>query len=191
MEEKIDEAEPNSDGRKPNHQLVSTEFFEWCCKHFAQSVMRMPEESDPESDLHHEQNFRLMRAEMVQRVAAEEQKRPGECHRASAVIPRRCNPPVSFSGVGKLEEQIFLNRHHNGTIAQVLRFHPYEPHLASADKDTVTVWDWEDGHKLSSFCNQNPRKTRITALDFINPHHRALILTGSGLPFSLVCFPHS
>ncbi|ELU10886.1 hypothetical protein CAPTEDRAFT_199386 [Capitella teleta] len=154
-DDRIDEAEADSDVASKNH-VVSTEFFAWCCRHFAQPVMRLPEESDPESDSHHEQHFRLLKSSRVRMLASEEQKRATHT---------------------RLDDQIFINR--NPHVPNALCFHPYETHLAVADRDTVSVWEWEHGVRINCFSNKNPRHTRITALDFINAHDRALVLTGA------------
>ncbi len=68
------ENSPTSTHPSKDH-LVSTEFFEWCCRYFAQSVMRVPDENDPESAPHLEQEYRFMRAAKVRRDASEEQNR--------------------------------------------------------------------------------------------------------------------
>ena len=43
-----------------------------------------------------------------------------------------------------------------------------------------SVWDWEQGSRLSAFSARNPRHTRITYSEFINAHDQALLVTGSG-----------
>ena len=58
--------------------VVYTEYFEWCCKYFAQSVMSVPEEKDPESTSHQEHEFQLVRAARVKKAALEEQARAGK-----------------------------------------------------------------------------------------------------------------
>ena len=71
----------DSDGQEahsPKDNAVRTEYFEWCCKYFAQPVMCLPLDRDPESEAHHEQDFRMYRAAHVQQEAAEEQSRAGE-----------------------------------------------------------------------------------------------------------------
>lgn len=59
------------------HPLVSTQFFQWCCKHFAQPVMIQPDKEDSESNDHLEKEFRFMRAARVRKDALEEQRRAG------------------------------------------------------------------------------------------------------------------
>ncbi len=68
---------------------VRTEYFEWCCSYFAQSVMRVPER-DPESESHQEHEFQLVRAARVKRAALEEQARAGCCLFLSRFRKKRC-----------------------------------------------------------------------------------------------------
>lgn len=48
------------------------------------------------------------------------------------------------------------------------------------DKDSVSVWDWEEGVQLSRFSNGNPVGTRITEIKLLNEDDVALLMTGSG-----------
>lgn len=148
--------EENSDEAQFKRQLVSTEFFQWSCRHFSQSLMGASDATDPESMTRHEHNYRVSRAERVRKEAVVEQSR---------------------AGFSRLDEQIFINR--NESLPGVVRFHPYEPHLAVADKEGVSLWDWEQGVKLTHFHNYNPSPSRITCMDFINCDNDALLLTGS------------
>jgi len=50
-----------------------------------------------------------------------------------------------------------------------------------------SIWDWEQGSRLSAFSVRNPRHTRITYSEFINAHDHALLLTGSGM-YLLSCY---
>ena len=61
-----------------NEPVICTEFFEWSCKYFAQSVSRLPNEHDPESMSHHRQEYRLLRARKARRESVEEQRRAGK-----------------------------------------------------------------------------------------------------------------
>ena len=72
----IEEKEEENTSEKDS--IVYTEYFEWCCKYFAQSVMCVPEEKDPESSSHQEHEFQLVRAARVKKAAQEEQSRAGE-----------------------------------------------------------------------------------------------------------------
>ncbi|XP_041364724.1 regulatory-associated protein of mTOR-like isoform X2 [Gigantopelta aegis] len=146
------EEEPSS----PHITSLSTEFFQWSCRHFAQPVMRLAEETDPESKAHHRREFRFNRNEKVRSQAREEQSR---------------------AGFSRLDDQIFVNR--NLGIPSVIKFHPNESYLAVADKESVSIWDWEHGTKLSYLRNENPKSTRITAMNFINAHDLTLLMCGA------------
>ncbi|XP_071105465.1 regulatory-associated protein of mTOR-like isoform X1 [Haliotis cracherodii] len=136
---------------------VSTEFFQWSFRHFAQPVHRMREMSDPESGLHHQREFRFLRNSHVRRDAREDQNR---------------------AGFSRLDDQIFVNR--NQFPPSVVKFHPYKSHIAVADKESgVSIWNWEQGTRLSYIINDNPKSTRITAMDYINAHDKALLMCGS------------
>ncbi|XP_050390933.1 regulatory-associated protein of mTOR isoform X1 [Patella vulgata] len=135
---------------------VCTEFFQWSCSYFAKPVMRLSEEKDPESGLHQERDFRLFRNSRVRQEAREEQTR---------------------AGFNRLDDQVFVNR--NIGIPSVIKFHPYQSYLAVGDKEGVSIWDWEQGTKLSYLNNENPKHSRITAMDFVNAHDKSLLLCGS------------
>ncbi|KAK2180495.1 hypothetical protein NP493_440g01008 [Ridgeia piscesae] len=148
--------EESSEETQQKRQLVSTEYFQWSCRHFSQSLMAASDDTDPESTTRHEHNYRLSRAQHVRQEAQVEQSR---------------------AGFSRLDEQIFINR--NESLPGVVRFHPYEPHLAVADKEGVSLWDWQQGVKMTHFHNYNPHSSRITCMDFINCDSDALLLIGS------------
>ncbi|OQR91926.1 regulatory-associated protein of mTOR [Achlya hypogyna] len=70
-------------------------------------------------------------------------------------------------------------------MTSLLVFHPYErPRLDSllvvADAtDQVSVWDVDASERRLAFGNLNPRGSRLTALGWLNPDDRALLLCGS------------
>uniref|UniRef100_A0A8D2MWY8 Raptor N-terminal CASPase-like domain-containing protein n=1 Tax=Zonotrichia albicollis TaxID=44394 RepID=A0A8D2MWY8_ZONAL len=84
-----------------------------------------------------------------------------------------CSPP----GISRLDDQIFLNR--NPGVPSVVKFHPFTPCIAVADKDSICFWDWEKGEKLDYFHNGNPRYTRITAMEYLNGQDCSLLLTAT------------
>ena len=43
-----------------------------------------------------------------------------------------------------------------------------------------SFWDWEQGTKVNYIYNENLKNTKITAMDFINPHDESLLLCGTG-----------
>lgn len=53
-----EESDENLGNRKP---LVQTQFVPWACKHFAQPVMKEPDQNDVESAIHYEREWRYMR----------------------------------------------------------------------------------------------------------------------------------
>ncbi|XP_022092317.1 regulatory-associated protein of mTOR-like isoform X1 [Acanthaster planci] len=134
---------------------LSTNFSNWCCKYFAQSVMRAPEEMDPYSSLHQEREWRFLRNAVARKEAREQQQR--------AVMSR-------------LDDQIFINR--NQGIPVALRFQHFSPHVIVADKEGVCVWNWENGEKLNYFSHLNHKDTKITSMDIMNAHDISLLMTG-------------
>lgn len=83
-------------------------------------------------------------------------------------------PPL---GVTRLDDQIFINR--NPGVPSVVKFHPFNPCIAVADKDSICFWDWEKAERLDYFYNGNPRYTRITAMEYLNGHDYSLLLTAT------------
>ena len=79
LEEKVEvePAAPSGSSPTTKEPVVLTEFFEWCCRHFAQPVMRLPDSSDPESKAQLQQDFRHACATRVRKEAAKEQQRAG------------------------------------------------------------------------------------------------------------------
>lgn len=57
--------------------ISSTEFFQWCCKRFAEPVMRLSEEKDPESLSHHDRDFKFRRNCLIRDEAKDEQIKAG------------------------------------------------------------------------------------------------------------------
>ncbi|XP_052263117.1 regulatory-associated protein of mTOR-like isoform X2 [Dreissena polymorpha] len=136
--------------------LISTDFFEWSCKQFLQPVNRLCEVEDPESDVFMERTFRFDRNSQVRTEALEEQ---------------------AVAGFSRLDNEIFVNK--NQGVPSVLKFHPYQSELAVAFKDGIAFWNWEQGPRLGSLSNGNPRNTKITSLEYLNAHDNTLLLCGS------------
>jgi regulator-associated protein of mTOR len=62
-----------------------------------------------------------------------------------------------------------------------LMFHQFESHLVAVDdKDSVSIWDWDNERIMNRFSNGNPVGTRITEIKFLNEDDVALLMTGSG-----------
>ncbi|XP_003931710.1 regulatory-associated protein of mTOR isoform X2 [Saimiri boliviensis] len=134
---------------------VQTGFCDWSARYFAQPVMKIPEEHDLESQIRKEREWRFLRNSRVRRQAQQ----------------------VIQKGITRLDDQIFLNR--NPGVPSVVKFHPFTPCIAVADKDSICFWDWEKGEKLDYFHNGNPRYTRVTAMEYLNGQDCSLLLTAT------------
>lgn len=134
---------------------MQTGFCDWSARYFAQPVMKIPEEHDLESQIRKEREWRFLRNGRVRRQAQQ-------------LIQR---------GITRLDDQIFLNR--NPGVPSVVKFHPFTPCVAVADKDSICFWDWEKGEKLDYFHNGNPRYTRVTAMEYLNGQDCSLLLTAT------------
>ncbi|XP_010292758.1 PREDICTED: regulatory-associated protein of mTOR, partial [Phaethon lepturus] len=134
---------------------VQTGFCDWSAKYFAQPVMKIPEEHDLESQIRKEREWRFLRNARVRKQAQK----------------------IIQKGISRLDDQIFLNR--NPGVPSVVKFHPFTPCIAVADKDSICFWDWEKGEKLDYFHNGNPRYTRITAMEYLNGQDCSLLLTAT------------
>ncbi|EDO47933.1 predicted protein [Nematostella vectensis] len=152
----VNEVDSDDETSPMKPQIIRTNFAEWCASYFAQSVMKPPEEHDPQSQLHLQREWRFERNSRVRREAARQQARADVC---------------------KLDDQIFINK--NIHPPGILRFHPYEPHLAVADRGGVSIWNWEQGARMNYFNNNNSKLTRITSMEFLNAHDLTLLLTGT------------
>lgn len=153
-EDNDQDSDEDTSSNKPH--MISTNFAEWCASYFAQSVMKPPEEHDPQSQLHLQREWRFERNSRVRREAAKQQAK---------------------SASGKIDDQIFINK--NISAPGVLRFHPYEPYLAVADRGGVSIWNWDQGVRINYLVNNNPKVSRITSMDFLNAHDLTLLLTGT------------
>lgn len=66
------------------------------------------------------------------------------------------------------------------TQPKLIEFAQFENYLVASDeRDSITVFDWESGESISKFGNLNPYGTKITSLKFLNEDDKALLLTGS------------
>ncbi|XP_012256997.1 regulatory-associated protein of mTOR isoform X2 [Athalia rosae] len=139
--------------------LTTSLFVEWSCAQFAQPVSLENETestNDVESRAHHEREWRYIRNKKQRRDAREEQMR----------ITR-----------GRLETQIFHTR--SPQPPDVLAFHPFDTHLAVAARDCFGIWDWHTGTRLTYCASRGSKLSRVSALEFINSHDVALLMTGS------------
>ncbi|XP_022379256.1 regulatory-associated protein of mTOR isoform X2 [Enhydra lutris kenyoni] len=150
-----DDADDAAGHRSLVSATVQTGFCDWSARYFAQPVMKIPEEHDLESQIRKEREWRFLRNTQVRQQARQ----------------------LIQKGIAKLDDQIFLNR--NPGVPSVVKFHPFTPCVAVADKDSICFWDWEKGEKLDYFHNGNPRYTRVTAMEYLNGQDCSLLLTAT------------
>uniref|UniRef100_A0A2C9JG35 Raptor N-terminal CASPase-like domain-containing protein n=1 Tax=Biomphalaria glabrata TaxID=6526 RepID=A0A2C9JG35_BIOGL len=140
---------------------VNTQFFEWSCRYFSESLMCLKKDHDPESKAYHQRQYRFLRNARVRSQGREQMR----------------------AGVNRLDDQMFVNR--VNAVPTAIKFHPYENFLAVADSYNVSFWDLEQGTKVSELTNpaaleraSQPlfRASRITSIDFMNPHDIALFM---------------
>lgn len=68
----------------------------------------------------------------------------------------------------------------NKTQPKILKFSQFENYVVSCDdRDNITVFDWVDNLKLSTFSNGNPFGTKITDIKYLNEDDIPLLLSGS------------
>ncbi|CAG9584299.1 unnamed protein product [Danaus chrysippus] len=150
--------------------IVSTQFVEWATTQFsrgeaagaggafssaAEWAGEAGEEGDDcESRAYHERVWRRARNRNIRREARRLREARGPRLETQAFHSRCPLPPA------------------------VVLFHPYEQHAAIASKDNFGIWDWGTAAKL---CVGAWRRAwgRITALAYINAHHRALLAVAS------------
>ncbi|RUS73614.1 hypothetical protein EGW08_018620, partial [Elysia chlorotica] len=155
--------EDRDEATAPLSDLVSTQFFEWSCRHFSQPTMCLSKEEDPESRTVQVRDFRFMRNSRV-RCQGRDQLRTGIC-------------------VSRLDDQMFVNK--VAAVPTAIKFHPYENFLAVADAYNVSFWNSELGTKECDIPNPNAvdksafqlfKASRITSVDFMNAHDAALFM---------------
>ncbi|KAG8184610.1 hypothetical protein JTE90_005221 [Oedothorax gibbosus] len=152
--EQIRESE-TEDSQEPKAPIIETQYVEWSTTYFSHPVLKLGE-CDVDSPEHMEKEWIYLRNETI-RNGVHEDKRKLE-H-------------------SKLDEQIFINK--NPSLPTSVKFHPYESHMVVTDKECYSVWDWEKGCLLRTDSVQVPSNTRLTAVDFLNPHDQTLLMLGS------------
>ncbi|XP_073974210.1 regulatory associated protein of MTOR complex 1 isoform X2 [Rhodnius prolixus] len=144
--------------------VVSTQFIEWRCKYFAQSITGDEDLMDKESPSHYQREWRFLRNTKLRKEASDEYAR---------------------IGASRLETQIFHSRcSYQPTL---VKFHPYEPHIAITYKDTFTVLDYQTSNKIVTVRGERPTGTssilgtyrKVNCLEFINSHDITLVATGT------------
>ncbi|KAJ7511862.1 hypothetical protein B0H11DRAFT_2268846 [Mycena galericulata] len=132
-------------------------FFDWCSEYFTEPQMRQAEADEPGSI---QFNYQVWRQNRNDTVLDETQQ-----HIEIAETRPWDRPVATFQVPG-----------HPLTMA----FHSFDKHLFIANEsDIVSVWDWSQRRRLSSFHNGNPTGTSMTSLQVINQDVGGIILTGS------------
>jgi len=78
IDERDEESSPNA--------VLTTEFFEWCCKYFTEPLMSVSAENDPHGTARFEHDYRFQQAARVQRQATTDRHRASELIFHSACI---------------------------------------------------------------------------------------------------------
>uniref|UniRef100_A0A0A9WPK3 Regulatory-associated protein of mTOR n=2 Tax=Lygus hesperus TaxID=30085 RepID=A0A0A9WPK3_LYGHE len=136
--------------------LVTSQFIEWSCKYFAQPVMVETSESDVESPSHYQRAWRYTRNAELRGDAVDEQSRIGHSRTDNQLFYTRTNIPPT-----------------------TVKFHPYEPHLLAAYKDSFTIWDYQTQSKIIQVRGERGSSRRVTCLEYVNAHDNSLVATGT------------
>jgi hypothetical protein len=79
----------------------------------------------------------------------------------------------------KLREKHILKNTGGVKMTSMLKFHSYENALVVCDnEDFVSIWDYENGVRKSSFKNGNPSGSRMTTAFWINESSMSLLFVG-------------
>jgi len=80
----------------------------------------------------------------------------------------------------KLQEKQLLKNTGGVQMTSMLKFHSYENVLAVFDnQDYISIWDYENGSRKTSFKNGNPTGSRMTSAFWINESSTSLLFVGS------------
>jgi regulator-associated protein of mTOR len=136
-------------------EIISTRFIDWCIKQFNDLPAKQARHLDLESVHNQKREWRLLRNYSLQSAAREE----------------RCR--MDFT---RTDEVVFVQK--NAQIPRQMRFHPYEPLLFVAERETCSVWSWDSQPTslVQTFSNCNLPNSRITGMQLINPAETASIM---------------
>lgn len=133
-------------------------FFEYSCEYFQEPQMSKNEIDEPGSEEYIKRLWRRNRNEQIIQETQPQKKLAvrGDWNR---------NAPVTLN---------------NKSQPKLIKFTQFEKILVASDeKDTVSVWDWEVGKIVKKFSNGNPFGSKITDMKFLNEDDLPLLLTGS------------
>lgn len=157
------EYHPKTSQYKPRNldvepQLSNTSgFFEYSCEYFQEPQMTKSEADEPGSK---EYVRRLWRRNRNEETIQETQ------------------PQKKIAIRGDWNREISVLR--NKTQPRLIRFMQFEKLLVCTDeRDTVSVWDWEQREVMCKFAIGNPFGTKITDLKFLNEDDQPLVMAGT------------
>ena len=162
----------NDDGHiKILKQLVETNFIPWSVSQFCKPYKKLVGDDDSNADMYSDVNrakfFRFKRNEKIRRLAYEEQ-----CRIMYLKIDRQVHFKNQFS-------------------PSIIKMFPYEPQIAVAYKDKVSIIDLQDYN--SFHCNPEKQKitkssarssfdftkiSKVSTIELINSHDIPMILIG-------------
>lgn len=132
-------------------------FFEYSCEYFQEPQMSKNEIDEPGSQEYVKRLWRRNRNEQIIQTTQPQKKLAirGDWNRNVTNLNNKSQP-------------------------KLVKFTQFEKLLVASDeKDTVSVWDWECNKVIQKFSNGNPFGTKITDIKFLNEDDLPLLLTGS------------
>ncbi|KAI9669540.1 MAG: hypothetical protein M1817_004659 [Caeruleum heppii] len=136
---------------------LKSDFLDWSIEYFLEPQMKTGESDEPGSKYYNQRLWRRARNEKIVTLT-----QPQKEHAAH----HRWDQPSGFFD--------------NGSQPTKMCFHQFEDHLAvTDDRDTVSIWDWQNHTRLNRFANANPLGSRINAVKFVNQDEQSLLMTGS------------
>ncbi|XP_055700757.1 regulatory-associated protein of mTOR [Phlebotomus papatasi] len=161
---------------RPLIPIVTTNYIAWAVSQFSRPTRRTALGTDvPENDdaIHDRDAPEYL--ERVRRFKRNVRLRH-EAHEQQSRVPFL-----------RLETQMWHGRTPN--TPKIIKFHPYETHIAVAYRDRVATQDWRTQAKVTYVPEGNhkpafggitmqSRPTRVTSLEFVNAHDRSLLMVG-------------
>lgn len=140
---------------------MSSSLYDWACLSFCSPMMRSSEEDETTPD-YSERRWRQQRNEHLLLEA------------------RTMYADKNASMPRKLENEIAILETEFSMVSSLL-FHSFEPIVVVADASrSISVWNWEEGHRMNRIDNRNAHNSHISSLTLINEHDMALIAVGAG-----------
>uniref|UniRef100_A0AAU7B9E9 Raptor n=1 Tax=Pyrrhocoris apterus TaxID=37000 RepID=A0AAU7B9E9_PYRAP len=137
--------------------FVSTQLVSWSNNYFAQPIMFNKENIvDCESIAYYRKEWRFMENARLRKEAKEDIHKAKFCRVETQLFSTKCSSP-----------------------AQAVSFHPYDPCIAIAVKDNVTIWDYVQNDRLLVLRGERPPGggaiRKICSLSYVNSHFNPLL----------------